>query len=122
MGGAGFAFPAGICNLIILTNFFAILSTLIVTYAGRHEFHLPEFKIVDARIASKNRYHDAQPALLVEHFGNRSNKVHENTICDFDFVANRQCCAFAQLLFSFLRDPLEFGSPLALQAGWIFAA
>src|SRR6516225_5912991 len=74
-GGAGFACPAGICNLMMPVTFFAIKLLCL--------FHLPVFEF-DRRITSKNVYRYLQlPAFGID-FLDDAAEIQERPVVDFD--------------------------------------
>src|SRR3989338_7340611 len=102
MGGAGFAFPARICNLMVLMSFFAMF-----TYVSANEkvslfsssfflltcvfssglFHLPKLEIIDPCIAAENRDHHAQAPFLVIDFCHGADKVDKDAVGDLDAIS-----------------------------------
>src|SRR3954467_15382637 len=77
-GGAGFACPAGICNLIIPVTFLAIKSAF---------FHLPVFEF-HRRISSENIHRHLELAAFGLDFFNHAAKIQERPVVDFYRLAH----------------------------------
>src|SRR5436190_9805307 len=80
-GGAGLACPAGICNLISPTTFFAIKNSLLGL------FDLPIFQF-HRGIPAENIYRDFQFAALGLDFLDYAAEIEEWTIVDLHGFAN----------------------------------
>src|SRR3974377_1443328 len=78
-GGAGFACPAGICNLIIPVTFFAIKLLRL--------FHLPVFQF-DRRVPSKYIYGYFQFAEFVIDFLDDAAEIQERPVVNLDGLAD----------------------------------
>src|SRR5688572_19104597 len=77
-GGAGFACPAGICNLICPTTFFAIKLRLL---------HLPILKL-HGRVSTKHVHRHFQFALVRIDFLDHPAKVQERSVVDLHCLAH----------------------------------
>src|SRR4029077_13067190 len=73
-GGAGFACPAGICNLICPTTFFAIKLCLL---------DFPVFQF-DRRVSSEHVHGHLELAFVGIDFFNHTAEIEERTIVDLD--------------------------------------
>src|ERR1700690_2918462 len=78
-GGAGFACPAGICNLICPVTFFAIKLLCL--------FHLPVFEF-HRRVTSEHIHGHFQLAAFRVNFFDDPAEIEERPVVDFDRLAH----------------------------------
>src|SRR5215813_9692461 len=93
-GGAGFALPAGICNLIWADTSFAMRG-LLSTFQTLDTFHLQKAQLNRGR-AAEDADHYLQAVVILIHLVNHAVKTKERSIHDTDIVGLDEFDLFAR--------------------------
>src|SRR5665811_2001971 len=98
-GGAGLAWPAGICSFIFAITLFATISLRVLRWDPRASDPLDLFETeLGRRIASEDGHHDLELALLDVHLGHLTGELGQRTAGDLHLVAHRELSLRLRLL------------------------